>query len=91
MDAREQKRVEVLSSVLGDAIAALKIVSVDLARSISDRQYEQALRLLMIAGDEQGMPSHYWRSVKQAADVLGLKDVADFARAKRRETGLTDL
>ncbi len=72
-------------------MAMLEVVPIELARAVAHFDYEEAFRLLIEAGEREAMPSRYWRYVKQAADVLEFKEVAHLARAKRRETGLTDI
>ena len=91
MDAREVKRTAVLSSLLGEATRQLRIVPLDLQRSLEAYDFDASIAALVSLGEEQEMLSYYWRKIKQAADVVGNKELAHFARRKRRDTGLTDM
>ena len=91
MDTRQGKRIEVLSSVLSEATRQLRFVPLDLQRSLEAQEFDVAIAALVHLGQEQEMPSYFWRKIKQAAVVVGNTEVADLARKKRRKTGLTDI
>ena len=91
MDSREAKRHEVMHSLLNQTAGELSPCPAGFGEILAACRYVEAIELLASAGELQGKESRYWRTLKQASGLIGERDLAHRFRAKRRETGLTDL
>ena len=94
MDERLRKRYQILTSLLTEARNLLGS-SVDRSNRVTERlasveefiehrEFEVALDILQDVGGEFECPASFWRRLKQANDVMGLKKHRNYLRGEYR-------
>ena len=86
MDERLAKQWAVIEQLLREAAVQVQLTPyfAEFEDFLGHNELEIALDTLAAAGEECSVSPEYWRLLKQAADVMGLKAKAAEFRHKRR-------